>query len=294
LPQDGYSGALTIEPQQRPGGVQAWVDTNKIPLRDAGGSVVGLLGMYEDITKRVLLEQQRENFVATLTHDLKNPLLGSNRVLDLLVIGKLGSLGDSQKQVLNQLKESNTSLLNLIQNLLDVYKYDNIALLTDFQEVDLKQFVQESVERYQIAAGMREINLRFLMSSQSRLMKLNTQAMNRVLQNLIDNALKFAPLKGHVEVKASIFAKYYSIEVKDDGPGIELEDQKQLFHRFSQGVTGRKFSNGTGLGLFLCKQIVEAHEGSIFCQSIPGNGASFIVVLPINMDSPSSPTVNGA
>jgi PAS domain S-box-containing protein len=283
-----------IERQQRPGGVQVCLDTNKIPLRDAGGSVVGVLGMYEDITKRVLLEHQHEDFVATLTHDLKNPLLGTNRVLDLLVNGKLGPLGDSQKQVLNQLKESNTSLLDLIRNLLDVYKYDNIALLSDFQEVDLKQFLQESVARYQVAAGMREINLRFFMSDQSCLMKLNTQAMNRVLQNLIDNALKFAPLKGHVDVKASIFAKYCSIEVKDDGPGIELEDQKQLFHRFSQGTTGKKFSSGTGLGLFLCKQIVEAHKGSISCQSITSNGASFIVVLPINMDSPSFPNGNGA
>ncbi|MFX9224354.1 ATP-binding protein, partial [Acinetobacter baumannii] len=80
--------------------------------------------------------------------------------------------------------------------------------------------------------------------------------MSRVLQNLIDNALKFAPLKGHVEVKARIFANHYSIKVTDDGQGIELDEQKQLFQRFSQGTSGKSFTSGSGLGLFLCRQIV--------------------------------------
>jgi PAS domain S-box-containing protein len=272
-----------IETQLRPDGEQYWLDTNKIPLHDAGGSVIGVLGMYEDITKRVLLEQQREDFVATLTHDLKNPLLGTNRVLDLLTSGKLGVLDENQKQILGQLKDSNMKLIKLIQNLFDVYKYDNLSRLADYEEVSIKTFLQSAMEPFQVAAAEREIDFSLHLSDDAHKGMINVQAMGRVMQNLIDNAFKFVPQKGHVAINVNKFGESFSIEVRDDGPGIGLEDQKQLFNRFWQGVDGKKIAHGTGLGLYLCKQIVEAHKGKIFCRSLPGKGAAFTVILPVNV-----------
>ncbi|MBU6451791.1 MAG: PAS domain-containing protein [Cyanobacteria bacterium REEB67] len=272
-----------IETQVRPDGVQYWLDTNKIPLHDAGGAVIGVLGMYEDITKRVLIEQQREDFVATLTHDLKNPLLGTNRVLDLFAAGKLGALDESQKQIVGQLKDSNTALISLIQNLLDVYKYDNLARLADYEEVSLKAFLLNIMDKYQVVAGQRQISLSLHLSDEAHKGMISVHAMGRVMQNLLDNALKFAPQRGYVSINVNKFDQSFSIEVRDDGPGIDLEDQKQLFNRFWQGAPGKKFAHGTGLGLYLCKQIIEAHKGKIVCRSTPGKGASFTVTLPVNV-----------
>ncbi|MBS2010959.1 MAG: PAS domain-containing sensor histidine kinase [Cyanobacteria bacterium SZAS TMP-1] len=269
-----------IEPQQRPGGKQAWLDTNKIPLRDAGGTVFGVLGMYEDITARVILEQQREDFVATLTHDLKNPLIGSNRVLEYVADGKLGEVNEQQRNVLNQIREANLSLLEMIQNLLDIYRYDSSSGVLASEEVDLNDVLSLVVERNRITAQDKNIHFSLSLPETPTACQVRRQDVGRVLQNLIDNALKFTQRDGRVEVSLTDLGNYVRIEVKDDGPGIELEEQLQLFGRFWQGRPGKKFSNGTGLGLYLCKQIVEAHKGKITCDSLPGQGATFVVILP--------------
>jgi PAS domain S-box-containing protein len=269
-----------IEPQLRSDGKQAWLDTNKIPLHDAGGKVIGVLGMYEDITGRITIEQQREDFVATLTHDLKNPLLGTNRMLDLLVAGKLGEIDARQIDILKQVRESNSTLIHMIQNLLDVYRYESVALIPENEHVNLSHLLDTAVTRNQLTARAKGIKLTLNVPNRETVAEVSMQAIDRVVQNLLDNALKFTPEQGQIEVKLHDLGNQRQIEVKDSGPGVDLEEQKQLFNRFWQGIPGKKYSHGTGLGLYICKQIVEAHRGKIVCNSIPGRGTSFLVTLP--------------
>jgi len=269
-----------IEPQLRADGKQAWLDTNKIPLQDAGGNVIGVLGMYEDITERITIEQQREDFVATLTHDLKNPLLGTNRLLDLLVSGQLGRMEVTHQTILKEVRESNSALIGMIQNLLDVYRYDSIKRLPDNEHVDVGALLQSAVNRKQISIQAKNISLTLQVPDKETLAEISSHAFERVIQNLLDNALKFTGENGSIQVILEQLSDECRIEIIDNGPGIDLAEQEQLFKRFWQGTPGKKYSHGTGLGLYVCKQIVEANKGKILCNSVPGHGCSFIVTLP--------------
>jgi PAS domain S-box-containing protein len=275
-----------IEPQLRADGKQAWLDTSKIPLRDAGGAIVGILGMYEDITARITIEQQREDFIATLTHDLKNPLLGTNRIIDLLLSGRVSAEECKNLGLLEQMKASNNSLILMIQNLLDVYRFDTVMRLPDQNAVNLNQLLKEAAKLNEFAAQAKKINLTIDLPVEQCYAEINHPAVTRVVQNLLDNAIKFTPEQGSICLILKKRDSHCDIQIKDDGSGIDSDEQKQLFNRFWQGTPGKKYSHGTGLGLYLCKQIVEAHRGTIACASIAGEGSTFTVTLPAKSMNP--------
>ncbi|MDX2106996.1 MAG: ATP-binding protein [Candidatus Melainabacteria bacterium] len=270
-----------IEPQLQADGKQAWLDTSKMPLLDASGNIIGVLGIYEDITERMKLEQQQKDFVATLTHDLKNPLLGTNRVIDLLIQGKFGDLSESQQSILDKFKESNSQLINMISNLLDVYRYGAMSQGPEIEEVNLNELLKNLVKRHQVHFQSKQIAV--ILDLPDVLVKadLNNEYIDRVMSNLLDNALKFTPKDGTIKIVLRNSNGNCNIEVQDEGPGITTDDQKELFHRFWQGTPGKKYAHGTGLGLYLCKQIVESFKGNISCISPPGKGATFSITLPL-------------
>ena len=269
-----------IETQLQSDGKEAWVDTNKIPLTDTTGKVIGILGLYEDITERVKKEKQLEDFVATLTHDLKNPILGTNRVLELIVADRFGDISPELKDIITQIKSSNASLLRMIQSLTDVYRYDSVSGMIDKEPCDVGEILKDCVKQFEIAAQTKNIEIN-CNCPESASASLNAEGFRRVLQNLLDNALKFTPDGGSIFVSLEVDLTQCIVRVSDTGKGISQEDQDHLFHRFWQGTPGKKYSQGTGLGLYLCKQIVEAHRGTITSRSTEGEGATFIVSLPL-------------
>lgn len=112
------------------------------------------------------------------------------------------------------------------------------------------------------------------------IVRADTSSIERVVQNLLDNALKFAPDSGAIKVRLVSTDPNTILEIEDNGPGIAPEEQSLLFKRFYQGAAGKRYTGGSGLGLYLCKQIVVAHSGSIECQSKPGQTTVFRVSLP--------------
>jgi len=269
-----------IEPQLRADGRKAWLDTSKVPLRDAGGEVIGVLGMYEDITKRVALENQREEFVAALTHDLKNPIIGANRLLDVLIAAGDADIGIPRQELLEKVRGSNRSLLLLIQNMLEVYRYECGEEDRRSEHFSIAKIVRRCVEETREEAKTKNIQLSVKAPKCEMEVTGNKQEIIRVLQNLLENAVKFTPPKGHIDVTVLEADGACTIEVKDDGIGINQDEQKNLFSRFWQGTKGKNICNSTGLGLYICKRIVESHGGVINAESAPNKGATFKVTLP--------------
>jgi PAS domain S-box-containing protein len=270
-----------IEPQLRQGMKRAWLDTSKIPLRDKTGQIIGVLGMYEDITARIKLEQQHEDFAAALTHDLKGPLIGTNKVLDFLLANHFGELNREQRHVIEGIKQSNFKLLHLIQNLLDLYKFGSGGIDMQFETVDLNALIASASEPFKLLAATKNITLELSLLPLPVEAEVNESAIERLLQNLLDNAIKFTPPGGKITCSLTSDNDTCTIAVRDNGSGIEEEEEREhLFHRFWQGRPGKKYTQGTGLGLHVCKQIVETHHGSIECISQPLQGTEFLIVLP--------------
>jgi len=230
--------------------------------------------------ERERLLEQRDNVMAVLTHDLKNPLIGADRVLELFVTGAIGPVSAEQNELLSKLKHSNEDLLNSIQNLLELYRYDRGTATLRFVEVDLLPIINKCIEDLRPQLESHRLNLRTLFPERLSMVQADATAIKHVLTNLIHNALKFTPDGGEIEVSAQEQTGVVIVKVKDTGKGIPKEEQETLFQPFSRGALGKKYKTGAGLGLYLCYQIVKAHHGVLTCISEVGAGTTFIVSLP--------------
>ncbi len=230
--------------------------------------------------KRLAVLEQREEFMATLTHDLKNPLVGANRLLELLADEAMGPVLKEHGEALLQIRDSNKILLSMIQNLLDVYRFERDIDAVVLTNTDLRDIVTACLKEVNAIAQSKNISIKTNFSEMSKVVNADAMAMRRVFQNLLDNALKFTPSGGEICLTVAPINGCVRVEIVDTGPGMSPEEQTKIFHRFGQGRAGRRLSPGTGLGLFLCKQIVDAHKGEIMCQSKEGEGAKFLVTLP--------------
>ncbi|MBC7998592.1 MAG: HAMP domain-containing histidine kinase [Leptolyngbya sp.] len=221
--------------------------------------------------------QQREAFVVSLTHDLKNPLIGGTRILEFIVDGSIDS--DRQPAVLRQVINSNKCMLRMIWNMLDVYRYEAGALIPFQESVNFGELIKHCLEEFAFAIREKEVEVIFEVPD-NLIIKTDRIMLRRVLTNLLDNAVKFSPQGGQLFVQATCNQQQLGIVIKDCGPGMKETQLGKVFERFWQTRHGREASTGTGLGLFLSKQIIETLGGQIECTSIENGGTTFTISLP--------------
>ena len=244
-----------------------------------------MLRLKNSIDKQKELARQREDFVSCLTHDLRTPLVAAERMLDLLKQESFGTLSKPAAEAVQLLWTNNTHVLQLANNLLEVYRYEAGYKQLNFIQINLKELIQETVQTLQPLASEKGLelvaDLDDLEVSGSRL------ELQRVLINLVNNAIKFTDA-GHIKLtlKPQTDVDVALITVEDTGIGMDLVEQAALFNRFQQGGHQR---SGSGLGLYLSRQIIEAHSGCISLKSQPGKGSTFTVHLPRAVNASSDP-----
>jgi two-component system, sensor histidine kinase and response regulator len=239
--------------------------------------------------QREELLAQKEEFIARMTHDLQTPLIGANRMLELLCDDVFGNLPAKAKSNLKIIERSNEDLLQMVQNLVEAYTYDTDAKQFSFIPIDLTQLIAEVVSELTPIAIAKSLELVINIVDQDCL-NANFQVagdrleLKRLITNLVGNSLKFTDL-GEISIQitpATPDCPAVTIAIHDMGTGIPDRDLSNLFERFRRG--NHKRSN-SGLGLYLCKQIVEAHSGKISVTSKVSEGSIFSVELPVaNLD----------
>lgn len=250
------------------------------PTKDGTGATTGLVAMFANATDRVQLQQQREDFVATLTHDLKTPVSATNRAVKLLLDGDFGDLNPEQREILSTLLQSNTTLYGLVQTLLDVYRFDSGVKEMRMTPCDLSSIITQFVIEVKPLAEERKIELITILPESIKEIPCDKEEIRRVIQNLIDNSLKFTPSGGKIRVELAQNDDATIITVSDTGKGIPPENMAKLFQRFWQAGSSGRYYASTGLGLYLSRKIVEGHGGQIWCESQIGRGSQFTVELP--------------
>jgi Osmosensitive K+ channel histidine kinase len=241
----------------------------------------GMVCMFTNITDRVMLQQQREDFVATLTHDLKTPILAANRALTLLMEGDFGDVSADQKEVLSTIHQSNDALYNLVLTLLDVYRYDSGAKSIEPAPNDLNDLVQRIGSEFKNASQQKKISLEISCPDEMKFVLIDAEEIRRVLQNFIDNSLKYSAAGASVVIRLSYSDKEALVTVEDTGRGISQEDKSKLFQRFWKSSSGGRYYASTGLGLYLCSRIIDQHQGRIWCDSVLGKGSTFGFAIPL-------------
>ncbi|HFQ94220.1 MAG TPA: HAMP domain-containing histidine kinase [Anaerolineae bacterium] len=221
---------------------------------------------------------KRTELTQLIVHDLKSPLTVILSGMDLLSKESLGELTETQKRLLINLEQSGQGILRLINDLLDVERLEEGALFPNKTVINLTRLLENQVERFQVLAGTRNQTLSLIIDTSLPDIRVDKRLFNRVLDNLISNALKFAPEGGKVQVSAAADGESVDIWVADNGPGVPASEREKIFEKFAQ-IKGHE-RRGAGLGLTFCRMVAEAHKGTLTIEDGPLGGALFRISLP--------------
>lgn len=238
----------------------------------------------EMINAQAKLAEIREDFVSTLTHDLKTPLLGAIETLKALCQSQFGPISCDQVKVVNIMIRSHQTTLQLVETLMDVYRNDMEGLILEIKTVNLIELAEIAVTQLTPLALSRQVHIH-LHQGESDLVQclwadVDEFQLKRVFMNLISNAINHSFRGGVIEVVVQLVGNQYLVKVIDNGQGISADEIPCLFERFYQGTSQRQ-AKGTGLGLYLSRQIIEAHGGTIWAEPCQPQGALFAFCLPV-------------
>jgi signal transduction histidine kinase len=250
--------------------------------------VRSLLRLKHSLDEQQKMARQREDFVSRMTHDLRTPLVAADRMLNLFANETFCKISPEMKQAIAAMIRSNQSLLEMVNNLLEVYRFEAGKKTLQSEPCNLQKIIQEVVQELSPLALEKSLSINIdashleQESANAGVVMGDRLELRRVISNLIGNAIKFTDTGG---INIRIYEKttlpdeqtWVIVEVEDTGYGISPEDQAILFERFRQGKNKRA---GSGLGLHLSRRIVESHNGKIDVSSELNKGSVFTVQLP--------------
>jgi PAS domain S-box-containing protein len=269
--------------------------TSKVPLRNESGEVIGLLGIIVDITDRKRIETElkaakeeaeraariKGEFLANISHELRTPLTLVASPLESLLAGDSGPLPRAAVSQIERAHRNALRLVGMVNDLLDFSRLDAGKQRVVREHTDVAQLAALIVSDAQPLASARGLSLEFASHLEQGPLSIDRGMFEKILMNLLGNALKFTARGGRVEVLLRPQAEHFELEVRDTGIGIARVDHERIFERFQQGdATSTRQYGGTGLGLALVKEFSELMGGSVSVDSQEGRGARFSVLLP--------------
>lgn len=261
--------------------VRAYVKTND-ELAQLGDtfnrSALALSKMDEE---RLQLDKAKAEFLSITSHELRTPITPLKAQLQMLQQEYFGKLTDKQKDSLDVVLRNTERLNKIIEDFLEISRIEAARLKFSFRKTDLQETMKETVRFMEGFAREKNITLT-TSSTDLPLIDVDPDRISQVLRNLVHNAIKFSPVGGRIEINAELIRDHVQFSVKDQGVGLTYDDQIRVFEPFYQveGTLSRKHG-GTGLGLTICRGIVEAQKGKIWVESKPGHGSTFYFTIPL-------------
>jgi len=253
------------------------ISVSLINAPEGSGTNYWFVVQIRNITAEKELDQLKDDFLQSLTHDLRSPMTAVRGYLQVLGEEMAGPLNDEQKKMIRIMENASTKLLHIVSNLLDSAKMSAGKLKLNIAECNLRQILPNTVEIFHTEAAKKKITLTLDMPEQMNPMNLDSQLLERVIINLIGNAIKFTPDGGFITVKFIELSDRVQGQVTDTGNGMPPEFLNRIFKKFEQASGTR---GGTGLGLSICKFVVDAHYGEISVRSKQGEGTTFSFTIP--------------
>jgi signal transduction histidine kinase len=227
------------------------------------------------------LDRLKADFFASMSHELRTPLTSIKEGTGLLLDGVGGEITEKQRKLLGILAEESNRLITVVNSLLDLSKMEAGMMTYDFEVTHVDALIKRAVSEITPLVEAKEITLENELDGTVPPLRIDPERTLQVLRNLLGNAVKFTPKGGRVRIAAQPSNGKVAISVKDSGPGIPAESLTSIFEKFNQGTRHTPYmSQGTGLGLAIAKNIITAHGGKIWAESEPGQGSTFIFVLP--------------
>ena len=269
----------------RPNGDIKYYKVTKIPITNGLENVVGVLSIIKDKSHKYELERLRDRFFSNIKHEFRTPLnmiFSSIQLLDYKCkICKIGNCKDCFINNLQLININSLRILKLSNNFIDLTNIQAGCMDLNLRNHDIVSFVESICDNINNYKKFNGISLIFDTSVEEHILRFDTDKIERIILNLISNAIKFNIPQGYVYVSLIVEEKYINISIKDTGIGISENKIDSIFESFSD-VENRltKVSEGSGVGLALSKALVEMHDGKISVNSKLGNGSEFIISLP--------------
>lgn len=261
-------------------GNKHWYRVLKAPILQNDNSIDGLITIANNIDNDKAIEHQKDLFIATLVHDLKNPLLAQISGMELLAKGSFTPLNKEQKEILDIIIESANYMKEMLYTLINTYKYDNGNILLKKIKTDLNQLIKTSIKEHLPLAQKNNITLSFnsKLFDENKYIMIDDKQIRRVITNLINNGINYA--FNDTEFSISIYEHNNKVIMKftNCSQPIDKETESHLFEKYIAG--SNKYQKvGFGLGMYLSKKVIEAHEGTIYYEGKDTTN-SFIIELP--------------
>lgn len=260
-----------------------YLQITTIKVLDQWTKTYRFLKVLRDISREEAIARSKSEFISVAAHQLRTPLSAIKWVFKMLLDGDAGAISSEQKDYLQKGYDSNERIIELVGDMLDVARIEEGRFGFEFYYVDISDVVQKAIDAFEVKAKEKNIKLFFERPSYViNPIKIDPARIGLVMQNLIDNALKYTHNNGTIAIKVELVGNYVQISVSDTGIGVPKDQQGKLFGKFFRGANAVKLeTEGSGLGLFIVKNIVRQHGGDVWMKSEEDKGATFYVALPV-------------
>ncbi len=233
---------------------------------------------------RVNIENISSDFVSLASHQLRTPLSAVKWNTEILMSQKQGKLTRKQLETLRVIYRSNERAINLVNDLLDVSRIQEGMIHLEFRPTKVESVVEEIIDSFNILVKTSHVSINFeIINGPLPQIEIDREKLKRVIVNLLSNSIKYTPAEGKIRISIEKKPKVIEIRVMDSGIGIPKVDQKKIFSKFFRSPKVIKLApDGTGLGLYIAKSLIEAMSGKITFQSQEGKGTTFVLTFPMN------------
>ncbi len=248
----------------------------------ARNEFLGTMKTFYNLTREKMIDKLKSEFISIAAHQLRTPLSAIKWVIKMVLDGDAGKLNEEQEKLLFKGYQSNERVIELINDMLNVSRIEEGRFGYSFSTSSFDEVLDIVIGS--LENKIKENHQELIIKKPKKLPKIymDKEKMILVLQNLLENAVKYTPEFGKIEVIVEVGKELMKVKIKDNGVGIPKKDKAKLFSKFFRADNViRMQTEGSGLGLFIVKNIIEKHGGSIFCNSKEGKGAEFIFTLPI-------------
>lgn len=238
----------------------------------------GYIILIQNITKYEERDLAKTNLIATISHELKTPLSSINLSIKLLEDDRVGQLNKEQKELTESIKIQSNRILNLVNEVLDFTQAETGHIKLKIKPCEVSDIIELGTFAILMLINEKEINLNISIPDDISKVKCDLEKTVWVIVNLLNNAVRYSSQKGKIKISAKSENKFVTISIKDEGPGVSVEEQSRIFEKYVKS----KFESakGTGLGLAIAKEFVEVQGGIIGVESTPGKGSTFYFTLP--------------
>lgn len=250
------------------------------PVYSEEGAVIGATVVLQDVTRLQRFDELKNNLVATVAHEFRTPLTSLQMAIHLCAEQIVGSLNDKQLELLYAAREDCGRLQSIVEELLDLSRIQAGRVDLHLENLEMEALVKKALEGHESAAAQRHIKLHSEVLPGSGHVQADAERVQLIFGNLVANAIRHSPENSVIAVRANVRGDQARFEVTDSGPGIPHEYQQAIFEKFFRMPGGP--SGTAGLGLFIAKELVQAHGGDIGVTSEPGRGSTFWFTLPLS------------